>query len=108
MTEGDIQRAVFDNLRKRAVPGAVFWHVPNGPEARCKAGYLAGVSDINILHRGDFYAMELKKDGGRPSEDQLKFLSKINTAGGYGCVAEGLDQALQILEAWGVMRKDAV
>ena len=107
MNEAEIQRAVFHHLKQRAVPGAVFWHVPNDESSRRKSGYRAGVSDINIVHRGDFYALELKKDGGRPSVEQMRFLSDINTAGGYGCVAEGLDEALAILEAWGVLRKAA-
>ncbi len=106
--EGEIQKAVFAHLRKRGMPGLVAWHCPNGPEARRKSGYLAGVSDVNAVHRGKFYALELKKaKGGVPSEDQLKFVSDINGAGGYACVAEGLPEAICILESWGLLRKAA-
>jgi translation initiation factor IF-2 len=106
--EGAIQKAVFESLRKRGVPGVVAWHCPNGPDARRKSGYLAGVSDVNAVHRGKFYALELKKaKGGVPSEDQLKFVSDINAAGGYAVVAEGLDEALAILEAWNLIRRAA-
>ena len=108
MTEAQIQRAVFENLKSRAFPSVVFWHVPNGPEARRKSGYLAGVADVNAVHRGKFYALELKKaTKGMVSVEQLKFVSDINNAGGYACVAEGLDEALAILEAWNLIRKEA-
>lgn len=107
MNENEIQRAVFANIRQRAMPGVVAWHVPNDPSSRRKAGYLAGVSDINAVHRGKFYALELKKDGGRPSQEQMKFISDINAAGGFAVVAEGRDEALAILESWGLIRKEA-
>ena len=107
MTEAEIQKDVFDHLRARGVPGVVFWHVPNDKASRRKAGYRSGVSDVNAVHRGKFYAMELKKDGGRPTEEQLTFISEINSAGGYAFVAEGRDQALACLEAWGLLRRAA-
>ncbi len=107
MTEGEIQKAVFAEIAARKVPGVVAWHCPNGPSARRKSGYLAGVSDVNAVHRGKFYAMELKKDGGRASQEQLEFVAAINTAGGYAFVAEGRDQAIACLEAWGILRKAA-
>jgi hypothetical protein len=107
VTEGQIQKAVFDNLRKRGVPGIVYWHTPNDPSSRRKAGYLAGMPDVSVLHVGKLYCVELKKDGGRPTEEQLEVVSRINNAGGFACVAEGLDQALSIFEALGVLRRAA-
>lgn len=107
MTEAQIQKAVFDNLRSRGVPGIVFWHTPNDQSSRRKSGYLAGFPDVSVLHVGKLYCVELKKDGGRPTEEQLEVVSRINTAGGFACVAEGLDQALAIFEALGVLRKAA-
>jgi hypothetical protein len=106
--EGAIQKAVFDNLRERSAPGVVYWHPPNDRSSRRKSGFRAGVSDVNAVHRGKFYALELKKaQKGVVSEDQLKFVSDINAAGGYACVAEGLDEALAILEAWNLIRRAA-
>lgn len=107
LTESEIQKAVFDNLRKRAMPSAVFWHTPNDKSSRNKVGYRAGVSDVSIVYRKSFYALELKRDGGRASEEQLKFVSEINAAGGYAVVAEGLSEALECLECWGILRKAA-
>ena len=107
MTESEIQRAVFDHLRARAFPDVVFWHCPNDLSSRRKPGFLAGVSDVNAVHKGKFYALELKKDGGRPSVEQLKFVSRINATFAYAAVAEGLPQALGMLEAWNLIREEA-
>jgi hypothetical protein len=106
MTESEIQKAVFANLRTRAMPDATFWAVHNSPAARRMAGYLEGVPDVHIVHAGRFYAIELKKDGGRPTEPQLTVISRINKSGGFSCVAEGLQQAIYILEAWGIIRAE--
>ena len=105
LSEAEIQRAVFAEIKARGMPGVVAWAVPNNPMARRTVGFRAGVSDVNAVHRGKFYAVELKKDGGRASQEQLEFVAAINCAGGYACVAEGLSQALCILESWGLLRK---
>ncbi len=107
MTEAQIQKSVFDNFKTRGMPGVVAWHCPNGPEARRKSGYLAGVSDVNALHKGKFFALELKKLGGLASQEQLEYVAAINTAGGFAFVAYGLDKALEFLESWGLLRKAA-
>jgi hypothetical protein len=67
-------------------------------------GVRAGVSDILALHHGKFFALELKAPGGRPTEDQLAFISDVQANGGFTCVAEGLDEALRALETWGLLR----
>ena len=105
--EGEIQKAVFKEIKARGMPGVVAWHCPNGPQARRKAGYRAGAHDVHALHCGKFYTVELKAKGGRASEDQIEFRDDINAAGGYSVVAEGLDEALAILEAWQLIRRAA-
>lgn len=104
MTEAQIQKAVFQQLRTRAHPDAVFWHVPNGPEARRKAGYLEGCHDVHVWHRGNFFTLELKVEKGRATEAQLKFRDRINNTGGYSMVVEGLDRAIGCLELWGILK----
>jgi len=107
LSEAQIQRAVFAEIAARRMPGVEAWAVPNNRDARRTVGFRAGVSDVNAVHRGKFYAMELKKDGGRASQEQLEFVAAINCAGGYAFVAEGRDQAIACLEAWGLLRKIA-
>ena len=114
MTEELIHKAVVAHLRARGDPRAVWWHTPNSGKLpvqyRMKLqtlGLRPGVSDIVCLHRREMFARELKKDGGRPTESQLAFLSDLRAAGGHGVVAEGLDEALACLEAWQILRRAA-
>ena len=67
MTEQQIQKAVFDHLKTRAVPGAFFWHPFSGGFRRPKEaaiykglGALAGLPDVMVLRAGQLYALELK------------------------------------------------
>lgn len=121
--EQAIQRAVFEHIRQRGVPGLVAWHTPNGAAYGGKRnrkgiaiqgsimaglGVRAGVSDVICVHRGKIYAMELKAPGGRATEAQMKFLSDIDAAGAYTAMPASLDAALATLEAWGLLRGSSV
>ena len=107
MTESEIQKAVFEHLRTRGAPKAVFWHVPNDKSSRRKAGYRAGVHDVHVVHGGKFFSLELKTDKGQVQVEQLSFRDRIHDAGGYSHIAYGLSEALTWLEACGVIRKEA-
>jgi hypothetical protein len=113
--EQAIHKAVALHLRQRGVPGLLWWHTPNGARLRGRRGHVqgaiakglgvrAGVSDICALHGGKFFALELKAPGGRPTEEQLKFIDAVNKQGGFTCIAEGLDEALRAIEIWGLVR----
>jgi len=118
--EAAIQRAVFQHLRARAAPGVFAFHVPNGgyrkpvEAAILKGlGVVAGVADVLLFRPGacphccsarlEGFALELKSDG-RPGEAQLDFMARFAAAGGHTCVADGLDRALAVLEAWQLLR----
>lgn len=107
MTEGEIQKAVFANLRTRGMPGVVFWHCPNDRASRRKAGYLAGAADVMVLHHGEFFALELKALDGEPSSAQMGFVKDVQAAKGCATFAYGIHDALSTLEAWGILRKVA-
>jgi hypothetical protein len=117
--EQAVQQAVFDHLRFRGKPGIVFWHTPNGAflggkrnrrgasiqgAIMKKNGVRAGVSDVLILHDQKFFALELKAPGGRASAAQLEFIADIENAGGFTCIAEGVDAAIAALERWQLLR----
>lgn len=109
--EDSIHKAVADHLRLRGVIGLLWWHTPNDGKRSYKTasrlkkmGMLRGVADICALHNGIFYALELKAENGRPTVEQLKFLSDVTEAGGYSCISYGLDRALKVLESWGLIR----
>jgi hypothetical protein len=67
----------------------------------------AGVADLLLWHDGKSFALELKAPGGRATEAQVAFLADMERAGAYTCLAEGLDRALKVLEAWGLLRGNA-
>ena len=66
-------------------------------------GAKPGVPDLLFLIGGKLYGLELKRDrGGRLSPDQIAMHSDITAAGAVVEVAHGLDEALSVLDAWGV------
>jgi hypothetical protein len=111
VNEQAIQRAVFDHIRARGVPGLFAFHPANGGyrrpvEAKILKGMglRAGVPDVILIHEGRCYAMEIKAPGGRATAAQLEALAEMEAAGAFTCVAEGLDRALAVLEQWRLLR----
>jgi hypothetical protein len=109
--EAQLHAAVVEHLRLRAEPDVLWLHCPNGERrdkitgAKLKRmGVVPGTADLLFWHRGNSYALELKSLGGRLSDAQLEFLARFNDAGGHSTVAEGLDRAIAVLEAWGLLR----
>jgi hypothetical protein len=111
LSEQAIQRSVFQHLRARGAPGVFAFAVPNGgyrsavEAAILKGmGVVAGVPDIFIVHNGRCFALELKAEGGRATDQQLECIAALREAGALTCIAEGLDRALACLEAWGILK----
>jgi hypothetical protein len=109
--EAQIQRSVFEHLRARAAPGVFAFHVPNGGyrkpvEAAIMKGLgvVAGVPDVFAVHNGRCFALELKRAGGRTTDNQRACLAALREAGAITGVAEGLDAALTWLETEGLLR----
>jgi hypothetical protein len=50
------------------------------------------------------YCLEIKVPGNNASKAQLEFIHDMETAGAYCCVAQGIDRALAVLEAWRLIR----
>ena len=113
-SEDAIQRAVFEHLAVRGAPGVFAFHPANGgyrrpvEAARLKAlGVRPGVPDVIAIHHGQVFAIELKREGGRPTDAQLQAIEDIRAAGGHAQLCHGLDQALAVLEGWGLLRRCA-
>lgn len=108
--ERGIQIAVADHLRLRAKPGVVWFHVPNAPRNAVsgrnlkRMGMRAGVSDIILFHDRRLFALELKAPGNKATDEQGKFMSDVEAAGGRSACAIGLDDALATLNEWGILR----
>jgi hypothetical protein len=112
LSEQDIARAIIEHLAWRGHPNAFLFHVPNGGYRRpteaaiLKAiGTVAGVPDLIALHRGKFYALELKTERGRLTDVQRVAHERLKRAGAKEvAVAFGLDEALAKLEEWKILR----
>lgn len=103
--EQDIQRAVFDHIRWRRMPGVFAFHVPNaGKRNSVEAAILealearAGVPDVFALRDGRCYALELKTKTGRLTSVQKHAMAVLERAGALTTVCRGLDPALHTLE----------
>lgn len=104
-------KAVVQHLRQRGVPGLVFIHPANGGKRRPieaaifqSLGVRRGASDLLLWHAGRSYALELKSDAGRATDEQTKFLDDMDRAGVVTAIVQGLDAALHTLEGWGLLR----
>lgn len=99
--EKDIQRVLLTYLR--SVLGWPVVRINSGGMRRGKSFYrfndTAGVSDIVglIPPSGRFLAIEVKRPGGRPTEQQRQWLDAVRAAGGVGLVVTGLDDLRQQL-----------
>lgn len=111
--EHDAQSDLFrDHIWPRLVDGAVAFPIGNGGHRHPKVakemreeGVTPGVPDIFVIHRQQAYFLEMKKaKGGRVSKDQRVMMVRLVGAGAICAVANGLAQAIQQLEAWGLLK----
>jgi VRR-NUC domain-containing protein len=111
--ERRVHCAVVDLLRSAARKDWVWLHVPNG-EYRSPAttallarlGVRAGAFDLLfIAPNGEHRWMEIKRAaGGRLSPAQQQFATELERCGVPYAVAGGFDQAVEVLQSWGVLR----
>jgi hypothetical protein len=87
--EGAVKRRVKQLLADYS-PRWEFWPVP--------AGYGRNSVDCELLYRGQFFAIECKAPGKKPTAMQLATLQAVVAAGGRSFVIDGSD-ALARLEA---------
>ena len=109
--EQDIQRAVFEHLAARPARGVFAFHVPNGGwRSRVEASVLkgigvrAGIPDIIAVKDGRAYGLELKAPGERLTAVQRDAHVALSEAGATLETARGLDDALVVLERWGILK----
>lgn len=111
LSEQDIQRALFQHIAARGVPGLFAFHPANGGwRTRTEgailkgAGVVAGVPDIILINAGRVFGLELKADGGKLSTAQRETMAAMERAGATVAHAVGLDAALAQLQAWQLLR----
>ena len=108
MTEAEIQKQVFAELRARAMPGVFCFPVANNRKGRTTAGFVAGIPDVWCIRDGRTFALELKTTIGVTSPEQDEVIEKIRAAGAGAGVAKGIRHALMILEKEGYLRPERV
>jgi hypothetical protein len=110
--EHAIQRTVIDLLRMVGIPNLVVFHVPNGGKrnlieaARLKAaGTMAGIPDLVLVADGRASFLELKAQRGKLSAAQDLAQAALRKAGARVETAYGIDQAIDVLKQWGLVRE---
>ena len=98
--EQSIQRAILDYLRWRGIP--CYKHQNAGirkPDGGYIPTHTRGVSDIIgcIPKTGRFLAIEVKRPGGKPTQEQQQFIDTINAAGGLAFVARSVDEVAECI-----------
>ena len=87
MTEGDIQNSIRIRLSEM---GFATFRTNVGkvklPDGRWfDTGLPKGHSDMYAVKDGKIYYLEVKKPGGKPSKEQIDFISTMRKR--YGCIA---------------------
>jgi hypothetical protein len=109
--EQTLQRAVVEHLQWRARPGAWWTHVPlGGARSKVEAAILrglgtrAGTPDLLIVADGRACFLELKAPRGRVSAAQRECHTALRAAGATVAVANNIDEAVELLESWEILR----
>jgi hypothetical protein len=112
--EQQIQKAVLAHLKTRGVPSILYFHVPSGGYRRpieaaifTSLGAIPGIPDLIIIKAGHCFALELKAEKGRLSDNQNLVLARLKECGATCAVAYGLDAAIKTLENWALLRGKA-
>lgn len=90
MIEGEIQNSIRIKLSEmgfatfRTNVGKIKFKDDKGQTRWFDTGLPKGHSDLYAVKDGRIYYLEVKRPGGKPSEEQLKFLKTMKER--YGCV----------------------
>jgi len=88
-TEADVTRQIRDVLKACRI---FHWKQWQGPMSQPK-----GVSDILGIYEGKLLAIEIKRPGREPSDDQREFLARVNAQGGIGFWADNVSTVIKTL-----------
>lgn len=105
--EKDIQRAICECLDNE---GYFFWRSNNIPvfgmsndgkrRFRALPKYTPrGLPDIIVIHKGDFIALEVKREGFKLRPEQAEFEKNCRANGGYYYTVMSVEDVLLVLEA---------
>ena len=125
-SEFEVHCVIADTIRLSKSPGWVWFHPPNGGArpfqidakgrrwsgegGRLKRmGQRPGASDFILAGppNGRLHALELKRQGETPTDEQFAFLDEVIAAGGLADWCDNFNDAMRILKAWGAVRASA-
>lgn len=103
-TEASIQKAILDYLKLKGhfpirinTQGVPMWNEGNRLKG-FRPSPMKGVADIlGVTKKGQFFAIEVKKKGNKPSPEQIHFLKEVESRGGIAMVAYNLDDVIKTL-----------
>ncbi len=87
--ESEITREIRGYLKIRGV-----WHYKQWQGL----GSLPGVSDIIGIWKGRYLAIEVKREGGKLTELQQRFMDRVNDEGGMAFVARSIEDVEERLK----------
>jgi hypothetical protein len=90
--ERDLHKEVYNELNRRRPK---VWCVDSRmdrPTTQRK-----GVPDFLCSVNGKFLAIELKRPGEKPTDDQQRELNEVTLSGGIACVAFSIEQVISVL-----------
>lgn len=103
MKESQIQKQILDYLRLRGC--LVFKHRNVGIWKQKTNSYIPlsygekGISDIiGLTNKGRFLALEVKRKGNKPTQEQLDFIARVKQKKGIGAVVYSLDDVINAIK----------
>jgi hypothetical protein len=107
MNEKAIQTHVMDRWRKMGRAGTLLAAIPNA-YAHGQPGLTRGIFDLIAIGPQIGVAfLELKTETGKLSPHQQAFMDTCHSNNVRAAVAYGLDEAINTLEIWGIIRRVA-
>ena len=107
----ELHASVVEYLKLAARPGVVFHHSPNEGRRGWKAqrdvkthGVHKGWPDLEILHDGRTYFLELKSLKGRVTPAQKACHQQISDAGFEVAICRSVDEVIAQCQAWDLVR----
>lgn len=103
--ERDIQFTVCEylSIKYQNNPNVMFWRQNTMPVVKPDGSFRAmpkysmtGVPDIILVKDGIFWGLEIKRPGGKQSENQMIFQHKLEKAGGKYHIITSLDDILAL------------
>lgn len=107
MTEAQIHKAVIDHWKAFGRPDTLVATIPN-MRAFGQHGLTKGLFDLLVIapELGTGF-IELKREGGKLSDDQFRFLELCERANVPVAVTYGRDEPIKVLEGWNIVRRQA-